>query len=70
MGTWGSRSGKERSFSCSTVTWMVMVSLGCVMEDVCVVYEWEWRFEVRRDNGNVNEMGEYDKMELKRRVNR
>lgn len=31
MGTWGSRSGKERSFSCSTVTWMVMVSLGCVM---------------------------------------
>lgn len=36
---------------------MVMVSLGCVMEDVSVVYEWEWRFEVRRDNGNVNEMG-------------
>lgn len=70
MGTWGSRSGKERSFSCSTVTWMVMVSLGCVIEDVCVVYEWEWRFEVRRDNGNVNEMGEYDEMELKRRVNR
>ena len=31
MSTWGSRSGKERSFSCSTVTWMVMVSLGCVM---------------------------------------
>ena len=47
-----------------------MVSLGCVMEDVCVVYEWEWVVEVRRDNGNVNEMGEYDEIGLKRRVNR
>ena len=37
MSTWGSRSGKERSFSCSTVTWMVMVSLGCVMDDFEIV---------------------------------
>lgn len=44
--------------------------VGLCHEDVCVVYEWEWRFEVRRDNGNVIEMGEYDEMELKRRVNR
>lgn len=63
MGTWGSRSGKERSFSCSTVTWMVMVSLGCVMEDVSVVYEWEWVVEVRRDNGNVNEMGDVSRLD-------
>lgn len=44
--------------------------VGLCHEDVCVVYEWEWVVEVRRDNGNVNEMGEYDEMELKRRVNR
>ena len=34
--------------------------VGLCHEDVSVVYEWEWRFEVRRDNGNVNEMGEYE----------
>lgn len=44
--------------------------VGLCHEDVCVVYEWEWRFEVRRDNGNVNEMGGCSENGLKRRVNR